>query len=196
MPRIGRSKPPFVVVVVAGLLAALSSRSEAAKPLARYTAFAVDLSAQNAGARAGTLDIVINRWTTPQERRTLAAALKEGGPAMLLKALQKIKDPAGYIQTPGNVGYPLRFAHQLPTGDGGQRILIATDRPVSFFEATNRTVTSDYPYLLVDMRLDAKGEGQGKLLPLARVTSSDDNVVDIENYASEPVRLTSIRKVE
>ena len=45
---------------------------------------------------------------------------------------------------------------------------------------------------------DAKihGEGAGKLLPLARVTARDDQVVEVENYASVPVRLTKVRREE
>lgn len=183
------------VALTCGVLVA-GTASQAAQPGERFTAFAVDMSAQARGARTGTIDIVINRWSTDQERDRLAAALKEGGPEALLSALRKIKDPAGYIQTPGSVGYPIRFARQVPTGDGGRRILLGTDRPISYFEAVNRPITSDYPFMVVDLRLDAKGEGQGRLLPIARVTANDDHVVDIENYTSEPVRLTSVRKVK
>jgi len=178
-------------------LLALAKPGEAAKPLERFTAFAVDMNSARAGARAGTIDIVINRWSTDDEGRQLASALREGGPESLLHSLQKIKDPVGYIQTPGSVGYPLRFARQTSTGDGGRRILLGTDRPISFLEAVNRDiVTSEYPFMVIDLRFDAKGVGQGRLLPLARVTSDEDHVVEIENYLSEPVRLTSVRKVE
>jgi hypothetical protein len=185
-----------VVTLAGGVLAMTATASPAAEPLERFTAFAVDMSAQARGSRTGTVDIVINRWSSDEERDRLAAALKEGGPDALLKALQKIKEPAGSIQTPGSVGYPLRFARQVPTGDGGRRILLGTDRPISYFEATSRPVTSDYPFMVVDLRLDAKGEGQGRLLPIARVTANDDHVVDVENYTSEPVRLNSVRKVK
>jgi hypothetical protein len=165
------------------------------KPVEHFTAFAVDMSNTAGRTRAGTVDVIINRWSTEQERDQLVSALREGGTDSLLRALQKIKDPAGYIRSGGSIGYPLRFAWQVPSGEG-RRIIIATDRPVSFLEASRRPRTMDYPFLLIEMRVDAQGKGQGKLMPLARVQANDDHVVEIENYSSEPVRLSEVRKLK
>ena len=118
------------------------------------------------------------------------------GPDGLRKALEKIKEPAGNIRSQGSLGYPLRFAREMPTSDGGRRIIIATDRPISFLELRNQPRSLDYPFMLIDLRLDAQGKGQGKLIPVAKVTQSEDHVVEIENYASEPVRLTEVRELK
>ena len=186
-----------LAVLGSGLAAMMAAGAAfAADPLERFTAFAVDPSAQAAGSRTGTVDISIDHWSSDAERDRLLSAIREGGTDSLLRELQKIKKPAGYIQTPGNVGYPIRFARQIPTSDGGRRVLLGTDRPISFLEASNPSVTSQYPFMIVDLRLDAKGEGQGRLLPLARVTADPDHVVDIENYTSEPVRLSKVRRVK
>jgi hypothetical protein len=171
----------------------------AKEPIERFTAFAVNLGGPTVGApigraRTGTVDIAIERWSTPEERDQLTAALQEGGSDALLKALQKIKHPAGYIRRPTSIGYPLRFAWQIQGSDGQRRIIIATDRPISFLEARASTRSLDYPFMLIELRLDAEGKGEGKLLPLARVTANHDHVVEIENYAQEPVRLTEVRK--
>jgi len=167
----------------------------AAKPVEHFTAFAVDMSNTAGRTRAGTVDVIINRWSSPQEKDQLVSALREGGNDALLRALQKIKDPAGYIRSAGRIGYPLRFAWQIPSGDG-RRIIIGTDRPVSFLEASTHPRTMDYPFMLIELRVDAQGRGQGKLLPLARIQADDDHVVEVENYASEPVRLTEVRKLK
>jgi len=181
--------------LAAVLLAAAAARAD--KAIDHFTAFTVDMSAQaRPGARTGTVDISINRWSTDEERARLAAAVRENGPDALLKELQKVKDPVGYIQTPGNVGYPLRFARQVRMADGTRRILLGTDRPISYFEATNQPITADYPFMVIDLTIGPNGEGQGRLLPLARVTANDDHVVDIENYTTEPVRLTQVRETK
>ena len=185
-----------VCVVAIAAIAASTGTLLAAKPVMHLTAFAVDMSNMAGRTRAGTIDIVINRWSTDQERDTLTAALREGGTGGLLKALQKIKEPAGYIRSTSSVGYPLRFAREIPGSDGGRRIIVATDRYVSFLEATTQPRTIDYPFMLIDIRLGPDGKGTGKLMPLAKVTESEDHVVEIENYASEPVRLNEVRELK
>jgi hypothetical protein len=183
-------------VAVAFVAAVLTAVGAYAKPVEHLTAFAVDMSNLAGRTKAGTIDIVIDRWSTPAERDRLVGALKEGGTDALLRALQKVKDPAGYIRDPASVGYPLRFAWQVPMPDGGKRIIVATDRPVSFLEATSGARTMDYPFMLIDVRLGPDGKGQGKLMPVAKIAVNEDHVVEIENYASEPVRLTEVREVD
>jgi len=183
-------------IVTIAAVAATTGALIAAKPIEHLTAFAVDMSNTAMRTRAGTIDIVINRWSTDQERDQLLSTLREGGTDGLLRALQKIKDPAGYIRTPSSIGYPLRFARQITMADGGRRIIIATDRYVSFLEATTQPRSVDYPFMLVDIRIGADGKGTGKLMPLAKVTANEDHTVEIENYASEPVRLTEVRELK
>lgn len=185
-----------ISVVTIAAVAASTGTLVAAKPIEHLTAFAVDMSNTANRTRAGTIDIVVNRWSTDQERDQLLSALREGGTGGLLRALQKIKDPAGYIRTPTSVGYPLRFAREISMADGGRRIIIATDRYVSFLEATRQPRSVDYPFMLVDIRMSPDGKGTGKLMPLAKVTANEDHTVEIENYASEPVRLTEVRELK
>jgi hypothetical protein len=181
------------LAIALGCAGAIAAANAWAKPIERLTAFAVDMSEIAGRTKAGTVDILIERWTTDAERERLRSALKEGGSDALLRALRDIKDEVGTIRSPGSLGYPLRFALQVPHGAGGRRLIIATDRPVSFFEAWTRPRTSDYPFMIIDIRLDAKGEGEGKLLPLAKITAHGQHVVEVENYASVPVRLTKVR---
>jgi hypothetical protein len=178
-------------------LAALAVPTFADKPVERLTAFAVDMSttpdARSNRVRSGTVNIAIDRWSTEEERQRIMGALKEGGPDLLLKQLQKIDDPAGQIYTPGRVGTPLRFAWQSPLPDGGRRIVVATDRRIGFLEAANRPRTIDYPFLVLDIRMHSDGKGEGKLLPVARIEAGEDGTFDVESYASEPIRLSEVR---
>ncbi len=49
--------------------------------------------------------------------------------------------------------------------DGGQRILLATDRPASFAEAPNQgAVVGDFDVTVVELTLDAEGNGEGQAL--------------------------------
>jgi hypothetical protein len=182
----------FATALLGLALAALPVAAE--EPVERLTAFAVDLGGRVGSARSGTVDLVIDRWSTDAERDRLFAALREGGSDALLKALQDI-DEIGHIQSPGHLGYPLRFAREVRLPDGGRRLILATDRPIGFLEARAQTRSLDYPFAIVDIRLGPDGEGQGKLLPLAKVEAHSKHLVEIENYDIEPVRLTRVRDV-
>ena len=160
-------------------------------PRERFSAVAVNVSTLG---RTGVtqVDITINRWTTDAERSRLVEVFKEKGADALLSALQSLP-PVGTINTPGNIAYDLRYASQLPGEDGGRRIILATDRPISFWEARDRPRSADYPFLLMELRLNKAGEGEGKLSLATKLTLNGDVLV-IENYANQPVMLNNIKR--
>lgn len=176
--------------------AALPSPQDRASTREQFTAFAVNM-ASAPGVRPGganTVDITIERWSTEAERQALVTAFLEKGPDALLRALQKTKR-VGFIRLPDTLGYDLHFAREVPADDGGRRIVIATDRRIGFWEARNRPRTFDYPFTLIEMRLNAQNEGEGKLALATKISlSKDKQHVELENYASEPVRLNNIHR--
>lgn len=159
-----------------------------------FTALAVNMG--NFGpATAGTVDIVITRWSTEAERDTLTAVLLDKGPSALLDTLRDQR-PVGYIRTPNSIGYDLRFAHQVPADEGGRRVILATDRPIGFWEATQQPRSIDYPFTLIELRLNRDGEGEGKMSIATKITANKEfNLIELEDYGTQPVRLMSVRSV-
>lgn len=145
----------------------------------------------NLGSGAGRVIMRVTRWSTEAERRTLAATLLKTGGNDLLDQLREQKS-VGTIRTPDSLGYDLRYAHQEPGEDGGRRIVIATDRPISFWEAANRPRTSDYPFTVIQMQIDKNGEGRGTMSFATKIIARG-NTIELENFASSPVMLTEIR---
>ena len=183
------------LMVLSLILAGTGVRAHVAaadeKPL-KLRAFAVNLNSQ-ARARTGTLDIAIERWSTPEEAARLRDILAEKGADDLLEALQKIKPRAGYIQRTGQLGWDIHFAQQVVASNGSRRIILATDRPMSFFEAANQTRSADYAFTLAEIRLGPDGKGEGKLVPAAKIDyDKEGNTLEIENYETEPTRLTQV----
>jgi hypothetical protein len=184
----------LALAVVAGCLFAgpAQAQEKQEKPKKyRFTAFAINM---NSGPKAGMVDITIERLTSPEERDTLIAAFAEGGQDALLKALQKVKPRIGYIRTPNSIGYDLQYAWRIANSDGTSRVIIGTDRPINFWEASRQPRTMDYPFTIIEMRLDAKGQGEGRMAAGTKISKSKDGkTIELENYGISPVALNEIK---
>jgi hypothetical protein len=145
----------------------------------------------NLGAGAGTVLIDVTRWSTEAERMKLVNALREKGPEALLEQLRDQR-PTGTIRTPDSLAYDLRFAHQMPGEDGGRRIVLATDRPIGFWEANARPRTLDYPFTVIQMQFGADGKGKGTLSYATKIVARG-KIIELENFASAPIMLTEIQ---
>jgi len=184
----------LVVAVASALPIFASSATAEDKPVLRLRAWAVDL---NSGARTNTIDIVIERWSTPEEFESLRGILIEKGGDRLLPALQKVKPRCGYTRTSNSLGWDIYFARETRLEDGTRKIVVATDRPISMWEARNNPRSRDYDFSLAEIRLPAEGKGQGKAITAAKLTfNKDKNTLEIENYQREPVRLNEITIVQ
>ena len=193
-----RSRTPRTALSLGAVFAlSLAASTAVAKDppeLLRLRAFAVNM---NNGARAGTIDIVIDRWSTPEEAASLKATLIEKGDEKLLDALQKVKPRCGFARTSNSLGWDIFFARETPLPDGGRKIVVATDRPVGMWEARSSGRSMDYRFSLAEIRLPATGKGQGKAIPRAQLTfNAKTNTLEIENYENEPVRLNEVTVVE
>jgi hypothetical protein len=165
------------------------------------TAFAVNMSNIATGANA-SVRIRIDSWTTDAERETLVTTMIEKGANQLLRELQR-QPSRGRWNIPGMrqpdphqlaLGHDLRYTRQTALPDGGRRIVIATDRFIGFQEARNRPRSIDYPFTLMQIHVDAQGRGEGKMAVATKINfDRDKKTMELENYASEPVRLQNLR---
>jgi hypothetical protein len=156
-----------------------------------YTAFAVNMS--NIGrAATSPVDIDVKRWSSDEERDRLVSIFRDKGSDALLSALRDAP-PVGTIRTPDSLAYDLHFARNLPGEDGGRRIILATDRPIGFWEAANQPRTIEYPFTIIELHLDNDGRGSGKLSIATKLTLQD-NVLTLEDYANQPVMLNDVHK--
>jgi hypothetical protein len=136
------------------------------------------------------VNIRIERWSTDAERDQLVKTLRDDGPSALVEHLRKARR-AGNIFTPDSIGYDLRYAHQTIDEEGNRQIVIATDRPIAFWESHLRSRTVEYPFTVVQMEIDREGSGTGTLSPMTKITIEGNNLV-LENFATAPVMLTRI----
>jgi hypothetical protein len=144
---------------------------------------------------AGTVLMSLDRWSTAAEHLTLARTL-EKGPSAVLDELRNMR-PVGTIRTPGSPGYDLRYARQTTADNGGRRIVLATDRPIEFWEACQRPrLGDDSPFTVIQMHIDAEGRGTGTLSIATKIRAYDDiSSIALEDLASCRVMLTDILAV-
>jgi len=172
------------------LLAPVAASAQIDDSPARFVASAVDM---NRGA-AGTVEFVVNRWSSDADRDRLIAVMFDKGPDKLLDALQEMPR-IGFIRTPGSLGLDIRFARHVPDADGGERVLIVTDRRMGFREVANRSRTVDYPFTVIELRMQKSGTGEGQASVATRIIPDKrNNLVTLENYEIQPVLLTSVKR--
>jgi len=162
----------------------------------KFTAFAVNLDGTAiAPTGAGVVEILVERYSTDAERDRLLEALMEKGPEKLLDTLQSLPR-VGYIRTPNSIGYDLHYARKAPLPEGGERVTLATDRYIGFWEAANRPRTIDYPFTVIELRLNPDGVGEGKMSIATKITmDKDKKQIELENYGTQPVLLNNVRRV-
>lgn len=166
----------------------ISAPAQTNFPPEDFNAIAMVNNAVSSGA--GRVEIRVTRWSALEERDRLVKALVDKGPDELLDQLMKTK-AVGTIKTPDSLGYDLHYAFQRPGEDGGRDIVIATDRPIGFWEARNQPRTIDYPFTVIQMHIDKDGHGTGTMSVATKITV-EKNTIELENFSTAPVMLTSI----
>jgi hypothetical protein len=187
--------------VLFSIAAAALVRQPDGPPL-RLISFAVNLGVSNLPRRlslgigdrrrAGIIEIGIDRWSPSQELGSLLDTLRTRGADKMLTELQRAPR-VGYLRTPDRVGWDIHFASVSPTEDGGRTIVLATDRPIRFWEAYHMTRTLRYPFTFIEIHLDKNGKGEGKMSVAAKITlSKDGKTLELENYSTQPVLLEKV----
>jgi hypothetical protein len=191
--RVRRVRAAGLSALLLAAAAWLAAPVQGAEPMLRMRAVAVDMSGAGAASRADTLEIGIERWTTDEEHQRLHDILVEHQQDKLMAALQKIRPRAGFIRTTTSLGWDIQYAREKEMPGGGRRIVFLTDRPMSFYERSTRPRSAEYEFIFAEIRLGPDGKGEGKLATAAKVYyDSVARQVQIEDYGTEPVRLTQV----
>ena len=192
-PRNGRLLRAGAAIAMLTLIVALPRAQTTDLPV-RLSAVAINIDGMTARTGMSVLDLTITRWSTAGERERLLGTLIEKGPEKLLSLLQDMRS-VGSIRTPNSLAYDLRFALRLPDDEGGERIILATDRYMSFWELTNRPRSADYPFTLIELRINRHGEGEGKMSIATRIIADKkNNAIVLENYGTQPVMLNLVKR--
>ena len=157
---------------------------------AQYAATAIGQSGPAAG-KSFDLTVYVEQLTSDGDTEELVSTLKHKGQAGLLSAFEDIKDK-GRLSPTGEVGIGMRFIRIHPTENGGQHIVLVTNRPISFGELYNGARSRDYPFGIVVMDVGKDGKGTGTFSPASKVRFNKKGDLEIESYSQKPLRLANV----
>jgi len=116
--------------------------------------------------------------------------------AALAKALNETTT-VGYLWSSEIAGYALRYAGKVDNPDGSQRIILITQRRLGAvnqrWNPTFEGAANSYEFSVIELRLNAKGEGEGRVSLVGKVTpDAATKIVTLENYDALPAVLRDV----
>jgi hypothetical protein len=145
--------------------------------------------------------IQVFRWSSENDRERVLSSLSadaEKGPDELVKAVAGLPT-VGRIWGAGAAGYSLKYAHRVAQADGGERVVVMTDRSLGSLEQPAWKVTGPTepakPYTVVELRLNSKGRGDGKMSLTTPVTVDEQTkTIGLANYDKASTLLTDVQR--
>lgn len=147
------------------------------------------------GAAGAVMRIHIDSYTTERNRTTLLSALRTNGYQAFLPAFRKLP-PVGYVQI-NKQKWELRWAQQQPR-ELGYIITAATDQPIYFVGGGNveSKPRAGYEMAVIRLEVDTIGLGTGTMAAAARIKpNADATGVEVDDYSSVPIKLTTVTRV-
>jgi hypothetical protein len=182
------------------------------------------LRAATNGASPVALTIELFRWSSDAERAPLLTALSAPpplppttpepaagrgrgargrgaaaplSPVARLAAAIKAAPTVGFIWGDGVTGYSIKYAWRSPATGKGERIVLVVDRRLGAHaseEGTLPAASVEADFTLLDLRIDAKGVGEGKTsLAAPVVVDTTAQTLALDGYDAAPALLKVTR---
>jgi hypothetical protein len=154
----------------------------------------IDATATGTSTQLGrvvNVKVIINRFSTPEDRQVLVAAFQKGQTPGLVKALGKMK-PVGRIAITGTLGYDLAYIRLIQTPNG-RRIRFITNRLIRFGEAYYDTQSKAFDLTAGEFDLDNadKDKSTGILYPACQLIINKKGELQFE-LRMNPWKLVNI----
>jgi hypothetical protein len=187
----------MLAVIICSVSLGTAAPAAAQMRRAQQEAFraAVYVDGQPAPQATASVDIVITRWTTPEARSDLLAALMVKGEQQMRAHLSRQR-PTGYVQLATGPRYELKYAWQEAQG-GITRIVLISDRIVPFVTAWNATHTFRYRITSFELQVDDEGNGSGVAQVGVRVhVPPETRMLMVETLDAKPVELRDVSRIQ
>lgn len=171
------------------LSAAMSASSQDDRKSETIDAVAMGTSTQL--GKTVHIKVIINQFSTQEDRQVLVDAFKKGQNQGLVNALSKMK-PVGRIAITGTVGYDLSYIALIPSPTG-RKIRFAANRLIRFGEAyaNSQSKAFDLTAGEFDLNDSDKNKNAGVLYPAAQLIINKEGQLQFE-LRQNPWKLTNI----
>jgi hypothetical protein len=161
-----------IVLLTVGSVAAFGQKAET-----------IEATAMGTGTQLGQnveIRLIINDYSTMEERQVLVDAFAKGQNQGLVTALQKMR-AVGRISLTGTVGYDVSFIRMIPTATG-RKLRFITNRPIRFGEAwtDSQTMSFDLSGGEIDVNDSDKSKSTGVLFPRAQLVIDKQGQLQID----------------
>src|SRR5262245_6623285 len=135
---------------------------------------------------SATFTVQVDRLMRDQDFMKVSDALKYGGYPRFLPALRQL--PAVGRLLIGDMKFELKYARERAAD---KHLILVADRPVYFFGggSVDPKAKGGYELTILDLEVDASGNGKGSMAAAARVKPSGDGGVIVDDYGVTPFRL-------
>jgi len=132
-----------------------------------------------------SVNIIIEEFSTADDQKILLDAFNEKKNEGLVNALSKMKSK-GRIAITGTLGYDVNYIRQFKMPDGGTKIRLVTDRPITFGELWTMSRSMDYSLSGAEIILSADNKkNSGILAPACQFKIDKENQLQLELLQNE-----------
>ena len=168
-----------ITVSIFLLLAGISTMAQAQ---GRMTIQATAMGTSTQMGRLYSVNIHIDQFSTPDDRKALIDAFTRSGQDGLVDVLEDMKSKGRVRFASGGVGNDVKYIIELPS-ESGRRFRLVTDRNLAFGELYNNTRSRDYNVGAIELVLTPDGKGSGTVLPACRLkVDKKTQQIEIKTY--------------
>lgn len=144
--------------------------------------------------RALNIIISIDEYSSKQEVFQLIQTYHQSGYKQFRADLREMKK--GILRPVGGTGNQVVFhlAQYTPTGNGGEIILVGESQ--SWNLDSRRRHDNRFPYLVVELSLNEKGEGSGNIYLQADIRLTSQGIVEKASYNQPPRQIVGLELVK
>ena len=169
--------------LVIGALLTIVLLTVGSVPAFAQKAETIEAAAMGTGTQLGQnveIRLIINDYSTMDERQVLVDAFTKGQNQGLVTALQKMR-AVGRISLTGTVGYDVSFIRMIPTPTG-RKLRFITNRQIRFGEAwtDSQSMSFDLSGGEIDINDSDKSKSTGVLFPRAQLVIDKQGQVQID----------------